>query len=177
MVHNNTLLSTRGAISYTAQGIGNNNNRDRQGASYLRLTSTIARRNWNSFSRIYCCCSPTYRMPVIIQSVQYLVHLTVPIESCFGLKSWVLQSITVAMVTSKEWEICQVLDEAKSTWWAFLTLFQELNVAMVIKEFNIIILKSPLNQERYKILLMIYFLIYRNLLEFITFVQSYFHYL
>jgi hypothetical protein len=29
-------------------------------------------------------------------------------------------------------------------------------------------LKSPLNQERYKILLMIYFLIYRNLLEFIT---------
>ena len=29
----------------------------------------------------------------------------------------------------------------------------------------------------YKILLMIYFLIYRNLLEFIIFVQSYFHYL
>ena len=48
---------------------------------------------------------------------------------------------------------------------------------MVIKEFNILMLKSPLNQERYKILLMIYFLIYRNLLEFITFVQSYFHYL
>ena len=38
-------------------------------------------------------------------------------------------------------------------------------------------LKRPLNQERYKILLMIYFLIYRNLLKFITFVQSYFHYL
>ena len=38
-------------------------------------------------------------------------------------------------------------------------------------------LKSPLNQERYKILLMIYFLIYRNLLEFIIFIQSYFHYL
>ena len=38
-------------------------------------------------------------------------------------------------------------------------------------------LKRPLNHERYKILLMIYFLIYRNLLEFITFVQSYFHYL
>jgi hypothetical protein len=37
-------------------------------------------------------------------------------------------------------------------------------------------LKRPLNQERYKILLMIYFLIYRHLLEFITFVQSYFHY-
>jgi hypothetical protein len=37
--------------------------------------------------------------------------------------------------------------------------------------------KSPLNQERYKILLMIYFLIYINLLEFITFVQSYVHYL
>jgi hypothetical protein len=34
---------------------------------------------------------------------------------------------------------------------------------MVIKEFNILMLKSPLNQERYKILLMIYFLIYRNL--------------
>jgi hypothetical protein len=33
------------------------------------------------------------------------------------------------MITSKEWEICQVLDEAKSTWWAFLILFQELNVA------------------------------------------------
>jgi hypothetical protein len=43
---------------------------------------------------------------------------------------------------------------------------------MVIKEFKILMLKSPLNQERYKILLMIYFLIYRNLLEFITFVQS-----
>ena len=54
---------------------------------------------------------------------------------------------------------------------------QLLNVAMVIKEFNILMLKSPLNQERYKILLMIYFLIYRNLLEFIIFVQSYFHYL
>ena len=39
-----------------------------------------------------------------------------------------------------------------------------------IKEFNILMLKSPLNQERYKILLMIYFLIYRNPLEFITFV-------
>ena len=38
-------------------------------------------------------------------------------------------------------------------------------------------LKRPLSQERYKILLIIYFLIYRNLLEFITFVQSYFHYL
>jgi hypothetical protein len=50
-------------------------------------------------------------------------------------------------------------------------------VAMVIKEFNILMLKSPLNQERYKILLMIYFLIYRNLLEFIIFVQSYFHYM
>jgi hypothetical protein len=36
----------------------------------------------------------------------------------------------------------------KSTWWAFLILFQELNVAMVIKEFNILMLKSPLNQER-----------------------------
>jgi hypothetical protein len=47
----------------------------------------------------------------------------------------------------------------KTTWWAFLILF--LNVAMVIKEFNIQMLKSPLNQERYKILLMIYFLIYR----------------
>jgi hypothetical protein len=45
------------------------------------------------------------------------------------------------------------------------------------KEFNILMLKSPLNQDRYKILLMIYFLICRNLLEFITFVQSYFHYL
>jgi hypothetical protein len=43
---------------------------------------------------------------------------------------------------------------------AFLILFQELNVAMVIKEFNILMLKSPINQERYKILLMIYFLIY-----------------
>jgi hypothetical protein len=31
--------------------------------------------------------------------------------------------------------------------------FQELNVAMVIKEFNILMLKSPLNQERCKILL------------------------
>ena len=60
---------------------------------------------------------------------------------------------------------------------SLLILFQELSVAMVIKEFNILMLKSPLNQERYKILLMIYFLIYRNLLEFITFVQSYFHYL
>ena len=59
----------------------------------------------------------------------------------------------------------------------FLILFQELNVAMVIKEFNILMLKNPLNPERYKILLMIYFLIYRNLLEFIIFVQSYFHYL
>ena len=35
-------------------------------------------------------------------------------------------------------------------------------------------LKSPLNQERYKILLMVYFLIYRKLLEFNTFVQSLF---
>ena len=43
------------------------------------------------------------------------------------------------------------------------------------KEFNIQMLKRPLNQERYKILLKIYFLMYRNLLEFITFVQSYFH--
>ena len=43
---------------------------------------------------------------------------------------------------------------------------------MVKKEFNIQMLKSPLNQERYKILLMIYFLIYRNLLEFITFLFS-----
>ena len=60
---------------------------------------------------------------------------------------------------------------------SLLILLQELNVAMVIKEFNILMLKRPLNQERYKILLMIYFLIYRNLLEFITFVQSYFHYL
>ena len=51
------------------------------------------------------------------------------------------------------------------------------NHTMVIKKFNILMLKSPLNQERYKILLMIYFLIYRNLLEFIIFVQSYFHYL
>jgi hypothetical protein len=42
---------------------------------------------------------------------------------------------------------------------------------------HIRMLKSPLNQDRYKILLMIYFIIYRNLLEFITFVQSYFHYL
>jgi hypothetical protein len=25
--------------------------------------------------------------------------------------------ITVAMITSKEWEICQVLDTTKSTWW------------------------------------------------------------
>ena len=49
--------------------------------------------------------------------------------------------------------------------------------SQVIKEFSILMLKSPLNQERYKILLMIYFLIYRNLLEFIIFVQSYFHYL
>jgi hypothetical protein len=48
---------------------------------------------------------------------------------------------------------------------------------MVIKEFNIRMLKSPLNQDRYKILLMIYFLIYRNLLKFTTFVQSYVHYL
>jgi hypothetical protein len=46
-----------------------------------------------------------------------------------------------------------------------------------LKEFSIQMLKSHLNQERYKILLMIYFLIYRNFLEFITFVQSYFHYL
>ena len=60
---------------------------------------------------------------------------------------------------------------------SLLILFQELNVAMVIKQFNILMLKSPLNQERYKILLMIYFLIYRNLLEFIIFVQSYLHYL
>ena len=52
------------------------------------------------------------------------------------------------MITSKEWEICQVLDATKSMWWAFLILFQELNVAMVIKEFNILMLKSPLNQER-----------------------------
>jgi hypothetical protein len=29
--------------------------------------------------------------------------------------------------------IRQVLDAAKSTWWAFIILFQELNVAMVIK--------------------------------------------
>jgi hypothetical protein len=36
-------------------------------------------------------------------------------------------------------------------------------------------LKRPPSQERYKILLMLYFLMYRNLLEFITFVQSYFH--
>jgi hypothetical protein len=43
---------------------------------------------------------------------------------------------------------------------------------MVIKEFNIQMLKSPLNQERYMVLLMIYFLIYRNLLEFITFVHN-----
>jgi hypothetical protein len=49
---------------------------------------------------------------------------------------------------------------------------QELNVTMVIKEFNIQMLKSPLIQERYKILLMIYFLIYRNLLEFIIFLFS-----
>ena len=60
---------------------------------------------------------------------------------------------------------------------SLLILFQELNVAMVIKEFNIQMLKSPLNQERYKILLMTYFLIYRNFLEFIIFVQSYFHHL
>jgi hypothetical protein len=48
-----------------------------------------------------------------------------------------------ATITSKKWEICQVLDATKSTWWAFLILFQELNVAMVIKEFNIQILKRP----------------------------------
>ena len=51
------------------------------------------------------------------------------------------------------------------------------NVASVIKEFKMLMLRSPLNQELYKILLMIYFLIYRNFLECITFVQSYFHYL
>ena len=44
---------------------------------------------------------------------------------------------------------------------------------MVIKEFNIQMIKSLLNQDRYEIPLMIYFLIYRNLLEFITFVQSF----
>ena len=37
--------------------------------------------------------------------------------------------------------------------------------------------KKSSKPKRYKIPLMIYFLIYRNLLEFITFVQSYFHYL
>ena len=44
-----------------------------------------------------------------------LVHLTVPIESCFGLTSQALQCLTVAMITSKEWEIWQVLDATKST--------------------------------------------------------------
>jgi hypothetical protein len=48
-------------------------------------------------------------------TVQNLVHLTVPIESCFGLRSYVLQCLTVAMITSKEWEICQVLEAANST--------------------------------------------------------------
>jgi hypothetical protein len=50
---------------------------------------------------------------------------------------------------------------------------------VIMKRFrsNFQMLKSPLNQERYKILLMIYFLTYINLLGFITFVQSYFHYL
>jgi hypothetical protein len=59
------------------------------------------------------------------------------------------------------------VDATNSTWWAFSILFQELNVAMVIQEFNIQMLKSPLNQERYKILLMIYFLTYMmvNLLD------------
>jgi hypothetical protein len=62
-------------------------------------------------------------------------------------------------------------------WWNFFyDLFSIKNVADV-NSINILMLKIPLNQERYKILLMIYFLIYRNLLEFITFVQSYFHYL
>ena len=106
----------------------------------------------------------------IIQTVLYLVHLTVPIE-LFWIKE-----LGTAMPYGCNDNI-KVLDAAKSTWWAFLILFQELNVAMVIKEFNIQMLKRPLNQERYKILLMIYFLIYRNFLEFITSVQSYFHYL
>jgi hypothetical protein len=105
----------------------------------------------------------------IIQTVLYLVHLTVPIVSCFWIKE-----LGTAMPYGCNDNIKGV-DATKSTWWAFLILFQELNVAMVIKEFNILMLKSPLNQERNKILVMIYFLIYRNLLEFITFVQSYFH--
>ena len=41
-----------------------------------------------------------------------------------------------------------------------ISLFNTIpKTTMVIKEFNIQMLKSPLNQERYKILLMIYFLI------------------
>ena len=58
-----------------------------------------------------------------------------------------------------------------------MSLFNTIPRTKRSHEFNIQMIKSPLNQERYKILLMIYFIIYRNLLEFITFVQSYFHYL
>jgi hypothetical protein len=58
-----------------------------------------------------------------------------------------------------------------------MSLFNTIPRTKRSHEFNIQMIKSPLNQERYRILLMIYFIIYRNLLEFITFVQSYFHYL
>ena len=49
-------------------------------------------------------------------------------------------------------------------WWKMLinwkkSIFIGSILAMVIKEFNIQMLKRPLNQERYKILLIIYFLI------------------
>jgi hypothetical protein len=42
------------------------------------------------------------------------------------------------MITSKEWEIGQVLDAAKTTWWAFSILIQELNVIEVLFYVNIL---------------------------------------
>ena len=60
---------------------------------------------------------------------------------------------------------------------SLLILFQELNVAMVIKRIQHPNVKKSSKPRTLQDTLMIYFLIYRNLLEFIIFVQSYFHYL
>ena len=100
------------------------------------------------------------------------------LECCFYDKSIYSQRKTISFKGKDLLERIQLILNSDTFVYANCSiLFQELSVAMVIKEFNILMLKSPLNQERYKILLMIYFLIYRNLLEFIMFVQSYFHYL
>jgi hypothetical protein len=60
-------------------------------------------------------------------------------------------------------------------WWNFFyDLFSTKNVADVNSIDSFV---SKRNMEEFCVLLMIYFLIYRNLLEYTIFAQSYFHYL